>query len=76
MAEIAASFAHTLAEGDTKRIRICENRDCRWVFYDTTRNYSKRYCDEKACGNLMKVRKFRERQRRKQGNTRPDKEQN
>ncbi|WP_426454804.1 CGNR zinc finger domain-containing protein [Paenibacillus sp. S-38] len=58
-AETAASLARTLAEGDPARIRICENRDCLWVYYDDTRNRSKRYCDDKLCGNLMKVRRFR-----------------
>ncbi|WP_339322216.1 CGNR zinc finger domain-containing protein [Paenibacillus sp. FSL W8-0194] len=59
MAEIAASFASVLANGETSRIRICDNPDCLWVYYDDTRNRSKRYCDDKMCGNLMKVRRFR-----------------
>ncbi|CAH0120873.1 MULTISPECIES: ABATE domain-containing protein [unclassified Paenibacillus] len=63
MAEIAASFARTLAEGETSRIRICDNPDCKWIYYDDTRNRSKRYCDDKACGNLLKVRRFRARQK-------------
>lgn len=71
MAEIAASFARTLSEGEGTRIRICENPDCLWVFYDNTRNRSKRFCDDKLCGNLMKVRKFRERQRREQQRSEP-----
>lgn len=65
MAEISASFIVTLIQGETNRIRRCENPDCLWFFYDNTRNRSKRYCEDKTCGNLMKVRKFRERQRRK-----------
>jgi len=59
MAEIAADFARTIIEGDSDRIRICDNPDCLWVFYDDTRNRTKRYCDDKMCGNLMKVRRFR-----------------
>jgi len=58
-ADIAASFATTLAEGESTRIRICDNPDCLWIYYDDTRNRSKRYCDDKMCGNLMKVRRFR-----------------
>jgi predicted RNA-binding Zn ribbon-like protein len=61
MAEIAYSFSRTLAEGETSRFRICDNADCRWVYYDDTRNRSKRYCEDKSCGNLMKVRRFRAR---------------
>lgn len=59
MAEISASFASTLENGELSRIRICDNPDCLWVYYDDTRNRSKRYCDDKMCGNLMKVRRFR-----------------
>lgn len=63
MAAIVAAFAQTLAEGEGARVRICDNPDCRWVFYDETRNRTKRFCDDKMCGNLMKVRRFRARQK-------------
>ncbi|AIQ45431.1 hypothetical protein R70723_05605 [Paenibacillus sp. FSL R7-0273] len=63
MAEIAASFAEGVLEKELSRIRICDNPDCLWVYYDDTRNRSKRYCDDKMCGNLMKVRRFRARRK-------------
>ncbi|WP_199614106.1 CGNR zinc finger domain-containing protein [Paenibacillus alkalitolerans] len=63
MAEIAASFADVLINGEISRIRICDNPDCLWVYYDNTRNRSKRFCDDKMCGNLMKVRRFRARKK-------------
>jgi predicted RNA-binding Zn ribbon-like protein len=63
MAEIAASFARTLTEGEGIRVRICDNPDCLWLFYDDTRNRAKRFCSGKECGNLMKVRRFRARQK-------------
>ncbi|WP_145148333.1 CGNR zinc finger domain-containing protein [Paenibacillus xylanexedens] len=59
MAEVAADFAITLVEGEGGRIRICDNSDCRWMFYDDTRSRTQKYCDDKMCGNLMKVRRFR-----------------
>ncbi|OMF15381.1 hypothetical protein BK131_10920 [Paenibacillus amylolyticus] len=59
MAEVAADFAITLVEGEAGRIRICDNSDCRWMFYDDTRSRTQKYCDDKMCGNLMKVRRFR-----------------
>lgn len=62
-AEIAASFGQMLLEGETGRIRVCDNPDCRWIFYDETRNRTKKYCDDKMCGNLMKVRRFRARKK-------------
>lgn len=65
LAEIALSFAETIAHGDPARIKICENSDCRWVFYDRSRNRTRIWCEDSACGNLMKVRRFRARQKRK-----------
>ncbi len=59
MASIAASFAEWIGKGDHSRVRICENTDCLWVFYDDTKNRSKRYCDDRMCGNLLKVRRYR-----------------
>jgi predicted RNA-binding Zn ribbon-like protein len=67
MAEIAASFAETISEGEPSRIRICNNPNCLWIYYDDTRNRSKRYCDDKLCGNLMKVRRFRARKKAEAG---------
>ncbi|UPK46957.1 CGNR zinc finger domain-containing protein [Paenibacillus pabuli] len=66
MAEVAADFAVTVVEGDAGRIRICDNSDCRWFFYDDTRSRTQRYCDDKMCGNLMKVRRFRAKRKRDQ----------
>jgi predicted RNA-binding Zn ribbon-like protein len=66
LAVIALSFAKTLTEGEASRIRICDNPDCLWVYYDRTRNRSKRYCEDRSCGNLMKVRRFRASRKRKQ----------
>jgi predicted RNA-binding Zn ribbon-like protein len=62
---IAASFAELLAKGEVRRIKICDNDDCRWIFYDESRNRARRWCDDRMCGNLMKVRRFRERQKAK-----------
>jgi len=61
--QIAASFADFLIQEDIRRLKICDNKDCCWIFYDESRNRVRRWCDDKACGNLMKVRRFRERQK-------------
>jgi predicted RNA-binding Zn ribbon-like protein len=61
---IAASFAQFLVEGDPSRLRICDNPDCGWVFYDRTKSRTRRWCGD-ACGNLIKVREFRQRRRQK-----------
>lgn len=63
-AELTASFIQVLVDGERGRIKICENTDCKWVFYDDTKNKSKRYCSDKTCGNLMKVRRHRARNKK------------
>ena len=55
---LVESFAAFLVEGDSERLKLCGNPDCRWVFYDSTRSRTRRWCAD-SCGNLMKVRKFR-----------------
>ena len=63
-------FAAVLArsDGHWKRLKACP--DCRGVFYDHTRNGSKRWClmyaggpDGRACGTIAKVRRYRDKQR-------------
>jgi predicted RNA-binding Zn ribbon-like protein len=70
-AAIALSFASMLAEGDPARIKICANPDCVWVIYDESHNRTRRWCDIKECGNLVKVRRFRA--LRKAGRPKPGK---
>ncbi len=66
LAHIAKSFAEVLAEGDPARIKLCENPDCRWVFYDESRSRTRRWCEgATGCGNLLKVRRHRARKKKK-----------
>jgi predicted RNA-binding Zn ribbon-like protein len=46
------------------RLRRCGNQTCYWLFIDETKNCSRRWCEMASCGNVMKVRRHRERQRR------------
>lgn len=41
------------------RLRACEKPDCRWLFLDTSKNHTRRWCDMKICGNRMKAQRFR-----------------
>jgi predicted RNA-binding Zn ribbon-like protein len=60
---VAASFATMLVGGEAERIKVCANPDCGWVFYDESRNRTRRWCDASECGNLIKVRRHRQRKR-------------
>jgi predicted RNA-binding Zn ribbon-like protein len=52
-----------LQSSERERIRACDARECRWLFLDSSRNRSRRWCDMKVCGNRDKVRRFHERHR-------------
>jgi predicted RNA-binding Zn ribbon-like protein len=41
------------------RVRLCADESCAWLFLDTTRSHTRRWCDMKSCGNRSKVRRFR-----------------
>jgi predicted RNA-binding Zn ribbon-like protein len=43
------------------RLRQCGGADCGWLFLDQSRNRSRQWCTMEDCGNLSKVRRFRER---------------
>ena len=56
---IAASFAEMLASREVERIKVCANSDCRWVFHDPTKARTKRWCNDRTCGNRARVRRAR-----------------
>ena len=57
---VAAVFA-AMGEEDWTRLKVCDSRSCRWVFYDRSRNHSSRWCKMASCGNRQKAKRFRER---------------
>ena len=59
LAEVASSAAELLAAGEPRRLRVCANPDCSWMFYDESRSGSRRWCEGTICGSLVKVRRHR-----------------
>lgn len=58
---IAAAVAQLSIDGRWHRVKICPADDCRWAFFDESRNRSRQWCSMRVCGNRAKVRKHRER---------------
>jgi predicted RNA-binding Zn ribbon-like protein len=50
-------------EGTFARLKACSNPECRWVFYDRSRNRQGHWCEMAVCGNRLKNRTLRARQR-------------
>jgi len=59
---IAADFARFICEAEPERLRRCSNPACTMVFYDTSKNKTRRWCTMTICGNRDKVARFRARQ--------------
>jgi predicted RNA-binding Zn ribbon-like protein len=49
------------SDDERGRIHVCENPACDWLFLDTSRNHSRRWCDMKSCGNRAKAKRYYER---------------
>ncbi|WLD93773.1 ABATE domain-containing protein [Alkalihalobacillus sp. AL-G] len=47
-----------VSEKDLKRVKKCEGDPCGWLFLDTSRNRSRRWCSMADCGNRAKARRF------------------
>ena len=58
---IAAAAAKVAIERRLDRVKICPADNCRWAFYDTSRNRSRQWCSMEVCGNRAKARAHRER---------------
>jgi predicted RNA-binding Zn ribbon-like protein len=50
-------------DGTWQRLKACSNPDCRWAFYDRSHSRAGAWCDMATCGNRIKNRRLRQRQR-------------
>jgi len=61
---IVKSAAELVATGRWRAVRECASDTCTWIFLDTSKNHSRRWCEMARCGNREKVQRFRARSRR------------
>ncbi len=60
---VAESAAWLLEHGDGSLVRRCEGSQCVLLFYDTTRNKSRRWCSMEGCGSRAKAAAYYRRSR-------------
>jgi predicted RNA-binding Zn ribbon-like protein len=62
---VARSAIELLVSGDRARIKECppEGGGCTWLFYDTSKNRSRRWCSMEGCGSQVKMRRYQARRR-------------
>ncbi len=61
---IVKSAADLLISPYLKRLKMCADRDCGWLFVDKSRNSSRRWCNMNDCGNRAKARRHYQRTRK------------
>jgi predicted RNA-binding Zn ribbon-like protein len=60
---VLAAASRLVVLGRWDRVKVCPAGDCRWAFYDRSRNHSRTWCSMQVCGNREKARGWRERAR-------------
>ena len=61
---ILRSTAELLTSQDIKKVGQCaDDRGCGYLFYDTSRNHSRRWCSMDSCGNRAKAQRHYQRKK-------------
>jgi len=55
LAPVLWSAAELLLNAPQRRIRRCANDRCLWLFVDTSKSGTRRWCDMSSCGNRAKA---------------------
>lgn len=63
MIPIVESAADALILGELSRVRRCADMRCARVFFDSTKNGRRRWCDMATCGNRAKAARHRQKLR-------------
>ena len=65
MARLSEAVTRELTGENSRRLRVCANEDCRWVFNDHSPAGRRKWCDMSSCGNRAKAARHREREKNK-----------
>jgi predicted RNA-binding Zn ribbon-like protein len=60
---ITLSALALLTQADLSRIKQCGGDHCGWLFFDTTKNKSRRWCEMEVCGNRAKQKRHQKKQK-------------
>ena len=60
IARLLAIVYGSMSDRTWRRLKSCPAEDCRWAFYDHSRNRSGTWCEMGKCGNRAKARRYRE----------------
>ena len=63
LARVVAVALGAMLEGTWPRLKACRN--CKWAFYDYSKNRAASWCSMQLCGNRLKTRAYRSRRARR-----------
>ena len=63
VADVLMALAQELCDTGTSRFGVCSATDCEHLFYDATRNGSRRFCNDPRCASRTHTADHRRRQR-------------
>ena len=66
---VTLSATGLLTSGELERVKECPHEEggCGWLFYDASKNRSRRWCDMAGCGSRVKMRRMYARRRSERG---------
>lgn len=59
IAQTIGIIAGAQGRDEWRRLKICAADDCRWAFYDSSKNRGGTWCRMEVCGNRVKNRRYR-----------------
>ena len=63
LSSVVAELYDGSRNGTLDRLKMCASDECRRVFFDRSKPATRRWCMSSLCGNRIKTRNYRERQR-------------
>jgi predicted RNA-binding Zn ribbon-like protein len=64
LAPVAWSAADLLVSDQVRHVRQCADATCGWLFVDTSKNHSRRWCSMGDCGSQAKARRYYQRKKK------------
>ncbi|MGA8016966.1 MAG: CGNR zinc finger domain-containing protein [Candidatus Dormiibacterota bacterium] len=61
LGQLAAAILEATVAGTWQRLKVCRLDNCRWAFYDHTKNARGAWCSMRVCGTRAKARAYRAR---------------
>jgi predicted RNA-binding Zn ribbon-like protein len=61
LGRVLVACFEAMRDGSFERLKCCRNVNCRWSFYDYSKNRSATWCSMQICGNRTKTRAYRAR---------------